>query len=370
MGTKIISFIKKETILCLSLLLAFISAFFVHPDSEYAKYVDCHTLMLLFSLMAVMAGLKQLGVFRKIGISLLSHTKNTRQLALILVFLPFFFSMLITNDVALITFVPFAIIVLTLADREIMLVPIIILQTVAANLGSMLTPMGNPQNLYLFSQSQISLADFLKLMLPYTVASALFLLITIFFFKKKRIDIIDMKNDCNISGLLFFIYLILFSLCLLCVLDIIDVKIVTAITILFLIIFDRKIFLSIDYSLLGTFIGFFIFIGNMGRLPQFHNFIEKIIIGNETPVSILSSQVLSNVPTALLLSGFTDNWNALIIGTNLGGLGTLIASMASLISYKQIARNYPGKRTSYLIWFTITNIIMLVILFAIYLFLN
>ena len=144
----------------------------------------------------------------------------------------------------------------------------------------------------------------------------------------------------------------------------------TAITILFLIIFDRKIFLSIDYSLLGTFIGFFIFIGNMGRLPQFHNFIEKLIIGNETPVSILSSQVLSNVPTALLLSGFTDNWNALIIGTNLGGLGTLIASMASLISYKQIARNYPGKRTSYLIWFTITNIIMLVILFAIYLFLN
>ena len=360
MGTKIISFIKKETILCLSLLLAFISAFFVHPDSEYAKYVDCHTLMLLFSLMAVMAGLKQLGVFRKIGISLLSHTKNTRQLALILVFLPFFFSMLITNDVALITFVPFAIIVLTLADREIMLVPIIILQTVAANLGSMLTPMGNPQNLYLFSQSQISLADFLKLMLPYTVASALFLLVHFY----------DIHLHYSLKNILFFIYLILFSLCLLCVLDIIDVKIVTAITILFLIIFDRKIFLSIDYSLLGTFIGFFIFIGNMGRLPQFHNFIEKLIIGNETPVSILSSQVLSNVPTALLLSGFTDNWNALIIGTNLGGLGTLIASMASLISYKQIARNYPGKRTSYLIWFTITNIIMLVILFAIYLFLN
>lgn len=165
-------------------------------------------------------------------------------------------------------------------------------------------------------------------------------------------------------------YLILFSICLLCVMDILDVKILTAITIIFLILFDRKIFISIDYSLLGTFIGFFIFIGNMGRLPQFHSFIENLIIGNEAPVSILASQVISNVPSALLLSGFTDNWNALIIGTNLGGLGTLIASMASLISYKQIARNYPGKRKTYLIWFTITNIIMLSILFAIYLFLN
>lgn len=370
MGTKIISIIKKETILCISLLLAVISVFFVHPDSEYANYIDWHTLMLLFSLMAVMAGLQRLGVFRKIGITLLSHTKNTRQLALILVFLPFFFSMLITNDVALITFVPFAIIVLKLADMETLLVPIVILQTVAANLGSMLTPMGNPQNLYLFSQSQMSLAAFLKLMLPYTSAAAVCLLIMILFFQKKSINIIEMEKGCNISKLLFFMYLVLFSLCLLCVPDVIDVKVVTAIIIIFLIIFDRKIFISIDYSLLGTFIGFFIFIGNMGRLPQFHNFIEKLIIGNETPVSILSSQILSNVPSALLLSGFTDNWNALIVGTNLGGLGTLIASMASLISYKQIARNYPGKKTSYLIWFTITNIIMLSILFAIYLFLH
>lgn len=207
-------------------------------------------------------------------------------------------------------------------------------------------------------------------MLPYTAAAALCLLIIISFFKKKRIERIGMENGCRVSGLLFFMYLILFSLCLLCVLDIMDVRIVTAIIIIFLIIFDRKILTFIDYSLLGTFIGFFIFIGNMGRLPQFYNFIESLIIGNEVPVSILSSQVLSNVPSALLLSGFTDNWNALIIGANLGGLGTLIASMASLISYKQIARNYPGKRKVYLIRFTITNIIMLSILFALYLFLN
>ena len=186
MDTKIISFVKKETILFISLLLAVISAFFVHPDSEYINYVDWHTLMLLFSLMAVMAGLQHLGVFRKIGVTLLSHTKNTRRLARILVFLPFFFSMLITNDVALITFVPFAIIVLKLADRKNMLVPIVILQTVAANLGSMLTPIGNPQNLYLVSAFNIGIADFVKTILPYALLSLLLLIIASFFFGKRN----------------------------------------------------------------------------------------------------------------------------------------------------------------------------------------
>jgi len=370
MSTKIICFIKKETILCISLLLAIVSAFFVHPDSNYKDYVDWHTLLLLFSLMAVMAGLQRLGVFHKIGVNLLSHTKNTRQIALILVFLPFFFSMFITNDVALITFVPFSIIVLKLAEKETMLVPIVILQTIAANLGSMLTPMGNPQNLYLFAQSQMPIGDFLKLMLPYTVAAALCLSMAILFLEKKRIDAIDMGKQSPISLRFVFLYLILFFLCLLCVSGVLDVKILAGIIIVFLLIFDRKIFAVIDYSLLMTFIGFFVFIGNMGRLTWFHSFIEKLIIGNETLISILASQVLSNVPTALLLSGFTDNWSAVIIGTNLGGLGTLIASMASLISYKQIARNYPDKKTSYLIWFTIANIAMLAVLYILYMILN
>lgn len=366
----ILSFIKKETILCISLLLAVISAFFVQPDSAYADYVDWHTLMLLFSLMAVMAGFQRLGVFREIGVKLLSHTKNTRQLALILIFLPFFFSMLITNDVALITFVPFAIIVLGLADKEKMLIPVVILQTIAANLGSMLTPMGNPQNLYLYAQSQMSLGSFFKLMLPYTVTSAICIILIILFMKKEHIASISMEKSNRISMLSVFLYCILFVLCLLCVANLLDVKILTGIIVIFLLIYDRKSFMAIDYSLLGTFIGFFIFIGNMGRLPQIHNFIESLIIGNETPVSILASQILSNVPAALLLSGFTDNWNALIVGTNLGGLGTLIASMASLISYKQIARNYSGKKAGYLIWFTLANLIMLAILYCVYLFIH
>lgn len=370
MGTKIIRFIKKETILCISFLLALASAFFVHPDSNYKDYVDWHTLLLLFSLMAVMAGLQRLGVFQKIGVNLLSYTKNTGQIAFILVFLPFFFSMFITNDVALITFVPFAIIVLKLADQEAMLAPVVILQTIAANLGSMLTPIGNPQNLYLFAQSKMSVGDFFKLMHPYTAAAAFCLFIVILFMKKKSVDAISLEKDSPVSMPFVLLYIILFFLCLLCVSGVLDVKFLAGVIAVFLFIFDRKILAAIDYSLLMTFIGFFVFIGNMGRVPWFHHFIEELVAGNETAVSILASQVLSNVPAALLLSGFTDNWSAVIIGTNLGGLGTLIASMASLISYKQVARNYPEKKAGYLIWFTIANIAMLAVLFILYMFLN
>jgi len=374
----VINFIKKETILCVSFLLAAVSALIVHPDGGYRDYVDWHTLLLLFSLMAVMAGLQRLGVFRKIGVNLLAHTKNTRQAAFILVFLPFFFSMFITNDVALITFVPFSVIVLKLADNETMLVPVVILQTIAANLGSMLTPMGNPQNLYLFAQSQMPVGGFLKLMLPYTAAAAVCLLTAILFMEKKSISVVgmeggmedSMEKESHISKLSVSLYMILFVLCLLCVSGILDVKILAGIVAAFFLVFDRKVFAVIDYSLLMTFIGFFVFIGNMGRLPWFRGFIEKLVIGNETPVSILASQVLSNVPTALLLSGFTDNWSAVIIGTNLGGLGTLIASMASLISYKQVARNYPDRKGKYLVWFTLANIIMLVVLYILYVILN
>lgn len=365
MKAKILAFIKKETILVVSLLLAAISACIIHPDKEYIDYIDWHTLMLLFCLMAVMAGYQKLGLFRVVGSNLLSHTKHTKQLSLILVFLPFFFSMLITNDVALITFVPFAIIVLRMANLERRIVPTVILQTIAANLGSMLTPMGNPQNLYLFAQSKMSLGDFLLLMLPYTITAAICLLIACLFGKKEKLEGIKLENDTKLSLVPSILYCILFFLCLLVVADVLNVKIVLCIIAVYLLIFDRSIFARVDYSLLGTFIGFFVFIGNMERIAEFRSFIESIVSGHEALVAVLSSQVISNVPSALLLSGFTTCWRALIVGANLGGLGTLIASMASLISYKQIAREYPSDRGRYIIMFSIANIVMLAILFVV-----
>lgn len=364
MKEKIIKFIKKETILCVSLLLAIISMFFVAPDKKYVDYVDFRTLMLLFCLMAVMAGFQSIGLFKYIGSWLLSKTKNTRQLVLILIMLPFILGMFITNDVALITFVPFALIVLRLAQKENLIVIVVILQTIAANLGSMLMPMGNPQNLYLYSKSKMSLGAFVTLMLPYTIISAILLILSVLFIKREKF--MDFKlEEVQIKKIsLIFVYSILFTLCLLTVSKVISVYILLGIIAVAFICIDRSIFKKIDYSLLGTFIGFFVFIGNMGRLPSFCNFLEKIIAGHETIVSVLASQLISNVPAALLLSGFTDNFSKLIIGTNLGGLGTLIASMASLISYKQIAREYPDDRVKYIGLFSIFNVAMLIILFT------
>ena len=364
----ILDFIKKETVFTIAILMAVVSVFFVTPDSRYLDYIDFRTLLLLFCLMAVMAGLQEMGIFLRIGQSLLSHTKSTRALMLILVLLPFFFSMLITNDVALITFVPFAIIVLKLAMLERLLIPLVILQTIAANLGSMLMPMGNPQNLYLFTRSGMSLGNFIALLLPYSLVSLVCIILVIVFMKSSRIEKLsfDDGSSCPISKIKLSGYILLFALCLLCVLKVLNILALTAIVFVFLLVFDRGIFKNIDYSLLGTFIGFFIFIGNMGRIEAFNHFIKTILEGHEVYVSILSSQVISNVPAALLLSGFTDNWPALIIGTNLGGLGTLIASMASLISYKQIARQYSALRGKYLLYFTGANIIMLGVLFVAY----
>lgn len=367
---RILKFIKKETILTIALLLAVVSMFIIPPSAAYADYIDWNTILLLFNLMAVVAGFQKLGVFSLIGSALLKKIHTSRQLTLILVFLPFFFSMLITNDVALITFVPFALIILKLADKESILLPIVVLQTLAANLGSMLMPMGNPQNLYLYTLSGLTLADFIKLMLPLFLLAAVILFLAVFFIKNTPVEIVMAPaGKVKITGFSLVSYSILLILCILCVLKYFSPLWLTGIICLYLVIWDRGIFPKIDYSLLATFIGFFIFIGNISQIESFRAALQGVIASHEIPVAILSSQIISNVPTALLLSGFTNQYASLIIGVNLGGLGTLIASMASLISYKQIAREYSDKRVKYLGLFTFANLIMLGILYGAVLFL-
>lgn len=370
---KLLGFIKSEVVLCVSFLLAAVSAFIIKPDSQYIKYIDWNTLLLLFALMAVMAGLQQLGLFSKIGNILLSKISTTRQMMLILIFLPFVLSMFITNDVALITFVPFGLVVLNMADKQNLAIPLVIFQTIAANLGSMLMPMGNPQNLYLYAQSGMTLRQFICVMLPYTVLSAICLFFAVIFMKstpfKRNASSIKLTAEAdrqadtpNLSYILISGYVIGFAICLLSVAKILPNIVPAIIILIFLLIFDRRILGKIDYSLLATFICFFIFIGNIGRHDSFCNFINQILSGNERIVAVLASQIISNVPAALLLSGFSNEWESLIVGCNLGGLGTLIASMASLISYKQIAKQYPDKKGKYLGGFTLANIIMLIIL--------
>lgn len=367
---RITAFIKRETVLCVALLLAAVSMFFVPPDRAYLGYIDFRTLAILFSLMSVMAGLQKIGVFRWIARRLLGSVKGGRSLVLTLVLLCFFSSMLITNDVALITFVPFTFTVLDLlgeAQKKRLLLPVVVMQTIAANLGSMLTPVGNPQNLYLYGKAGLSAGGFLSLMLPYTALSLV--LLTGWGLIQGSASPVDLSlgtalaqeeysadRDRKTVIYQLMTYLILFMLCLFTVGHILPWQVVFLVVLLVVFVADRQVLARVDYSLLFTFAGFFIFIGNVGRMPAFCDFLQKVIAGREIGTSIVASQIISNVPAALLLSGFTDDYAGLVIGTNLGGLGTLIASMASLISYKYVAKEAGGRKGAYILLFTVANL--------------
>lgn len=367
MRKKILGFIKKETVLSAAILLALISACFVRPSLAYMEYIDWRVLGILLSLMIVMAGFQKNGLFDEIGMRLLSRTKNTAQLTGVLVFLCFFSSMFITNDVALITFVPFAVLTLRKCRQERLMVLVIVLQTIAANLGSMFTPIGNPQNLYLYQLSGMELGEFLLFMLPYTAVSGLLLLITIFVLSARKQKLL--LENCSFSAeRVFFdkkknvIYFVLFLICLLVVARLLPYYLALAAVLAAVFFADREVLKNVDYCLLFTFIAFFIFTGNLGNLPAFKEVLEELVEGREMLVGILASQCISNVPAALLLSRFTKNSKGLLLGVNIGGLGTLIASMASLISYKIYAHNYNKTKGIYLMWFTFANLIFLAVL--------
>lgn len=367
--SRIKTFFKKEAVLCVSGILAFISCLFVPINIKYIEYIDIKTLALLFCLMIVMSGFQKMGFFENIANLFLKNIKSQRGLVLILIFLCFFTSMLITNDVALITFIPFAILILKMANMEYIVCLTVVLMTISANLGSMLTPLGNPQNLYLYSISNISIPQFILITLPYVLISGVLLFFCIFLYKRRNIPQEVTKNKMiELDKRKLYFFITLFLICILAVVGVINYKILILIILLSILFIDKKLILKVDYSLLLTFIFFFVFIGNMRENQIFRNFIENIIVSREKTVSIIISQIISNVPCALLLSGFTDNYKELIIGTNLGGLGTLIASMASLISYKQIVTQYPTLKIKYLISFTIFNVVFLVILFIFSLF--
>ena len=384
MKQAVFSFIKKETVLVVATILAIISAFWVRPDKAYFSYIDWRVLGILLSLMYIMAGFQKHGVFQKIGKWLLQKTRNTVQLAAVLVFLCFFFSMFITNDVALLTFVPFTMLILKSCKQEKMLIPVIVLQTLAANLGSMLTPIGNPQNLYLYQLGGFSIGEFVQVMLPYTVTSGILLLAGVLLLgrQKETITVVieneeEGSQQKGLQGKQFMtgdkpqrislkckitIYTFFFLLSLLVVGRMIPWYLVLTIIFLAVLVLDRDVLRNVDYCLLLTFISFFIFTGNMGRIPSIQSGLQQMVAGHEQLIGILASQVISNVPATLLLSGFTDNLKGLLVGGNLGGLGTLIASMASLISYKIYAHQYNEKKSRYFLWFTVANIIFLLVL--------
>ncbi|WP_302152961.1 SLC13 family permease [uncultured Enorma sp.] len=378
--------VRKDPVLVVAVVLALCSCAAVPPDAAYAEYVDLRTIGMLFSLMTIMCGLARLGVFRIACRHLLGVVRGPRRLALALTLLAFFSSMLITNDVALVTFVPFALLALRTLDSPRHTCFTVVMMTIAANLGSMLTPVGNPQNLYLYSVSHMRIGEFVLLMLPYAAASLVLLVAAIALFGKipertrtsatrgakpddnEHADEIPQlatdADDPAPSPLRVLPWATLFVLALLSVAHILPYQAIVVATIAVALIADRRALAHVDYALLVTFIAFFVFVGNVGRIEMVSAALAQLIDGHELAVSVIASQVLSNVPAAILLSGFTSNFAALVIGTNLGGLGTLIASMASLISYKQVALVLPREKGRYFMLFTMWNVAFLAILAA------
>jgi len=354
----VVSLLKNETVLVLSLALAVISMFFVPPDRAYPGYIDFRTLALLFCLMVVMAGLNRLGLFRRLAGSLLSRLKTLRGLSLTLCLLCFFSAMAVTNDVALITFVPFSVVALRFAGRMDSLVSLVTLETVAANLGSMLTPVGNPQNLYLFSAYGMQAVEFFQAVLPYGAFSLVLTTAAALLMGGDRLESRREQDPEPLDRKRGAAYGILFAMALCTVFRLIPWGVTLAVTLAVVLLLDRKCLYGVDYSLLLTFVFLFVFIGNLGRIPPVSSFLEQVVTGREVIAGILASQVFSNVPAAILLSGFTDNAADLLVGVNLGGLGTLIASMASLISYKFVVKGNASSGR-YLLVFTVVNLVFL-----------
>lgn len=361
---KSIAFLYGDPVLFAAFAVAMFSALFVHPSKEYLAYLDFRVLSLLFSMMVVVAGFQKAGVFGFIVERLLKFVHNTRMLVFVFVGVCFFGSMLITNDVALITFVPLGIMTLTQTRKGKLLIPVIVLQTIAANLGSMLTPLGNPQNLYLYSVSNMTMGQFLKTMAMPSGISFLLLVAAIFFIKPERIEPPTEQQGKAVGRKKALLWCVLFFICLLAVLRILPYGIALAVVLAGAVMFDRKILLWVDYGLLLTFIFLFVFIGNMENIPVVSDTLSKLVDTREVTVAILLSQVISNVPASMLLSKFTANYSALLIGVNLGGLGTLIASMASVISYKLYAYTRGAKTGRYLAIFTAMNLLFLGVLWV------
>ncbi|MBQ1735127.1 MAG: hypothetical protein II038_09625 [Lachnospiraceae bacterium] len=453
----ILEFIKKEPILTVATVLAIISCFFVTPGREYLSYINWRTLILLFCLMAVVAGFAKAGVFRYISRKLSQRMKDTRRLGVGFMLLCFLLSMFVTNDVALVTVVPLTLLTMMRCSEKAK-IQTLVQETIAANLGSMLTPFGNPQNLYLTSYYGIGIGEFLRLMLPYTgVALVILLLQTLISPKEglggkareagtpeggaseagvlegrakeagipergareagiqeerakgaetpereareagipegrvKEAAIPEGKNreaaslyesGENLTGkdemyeealrekllrskgrlVSILLYGILFIVSMFSVVRILDYRILFGIILITILVYDRSVLCNVNYTLLLTFVSFFVLIGNLGAMTQIQAALTQMIEGRELLTAILSSQIISNVPAAVLLSGFTDQGKALIVGTDLGGLGTLIASMASIITFQLYSLESGAKKGKYLLTFTLWNVIDLVIL--------
>lgn len=360
-SNKIKEFIKSEFVLIIATILALVSVIFVPPDKEYLGYFDVKTLSVLFLMMLIIAALKNMRVFVFLAETIIKKLKNTRRIVFALTFITFTASMILANDMALLTFLPLTLTVFRTAKKEKYIPITIVLQNIAANLGGMILPFGNPQSLYLYNFFNISPTEFVKIMLmPFLVSTAMILIFLVFTHKEE----VSLEHESfnNIKKPNLIIYSICFLLAVVSVFGFLHYGIVLILTVIIIFILDKKAFLKVDYSLLLTFTMFFIFASNMARINLVQTFISGLLEKNTLLTGVLSCQCFSNVPSAIFLSKFTTDYANLLRAVNIGGTGTLIASLASLISFKIFTKKYPEQKLKYLIEFSVLNFAFLIVL--------
>ena len=361
---KVISFAKTNAVMLIAAVAALVTTIIVPPDSEYIDYFDFKTLTCLFCVLAVVCALRNIRFFYTLAKAIIRRFKNAKLTVLMLVYITFIGSMLIANDMALLTFLPLGYFVLHTTGKEKYMAFTFIMQNIAANLGGMLTPFGNPQNLYLYSKFNIPDAQFVSIMfLPFIISISLVTVCCLVFVKSEPL-IIEEKAAALPWGRVS-IYMILFALSIAIVFRGIPYfvgLIVIPIALLFL---DRQALKQVDYGLLFTFVFFFIFSGNMARIDAVRVFFSNLLEINTLIISAASCQVISNVPTAVLLSQFTNNYKELLLGVNIGGVGTLISSLASLITFREYSKQDPGHTLRYILKFSAFNFAFLLILVGI-----
>lgn len=360
MGTKIVSFVKKNTVLVIAVIAAAVTSFIIPPDREYISYFDFKTLTCLFCVLAVVCALKNISFFYILAQKVVQKFKNTRRCVIALVYITFIGSMFIANDMALLTFLPLGYLILTSTGKEKYMALTFVLQNISANLGGMLTPFGNPQNLYIYTKFNIPTGEFMGIMFPPFMLSILLITACCFLIKPEPMEF---KGETyKINRKRAPIHLVLFALSIIIVFRVIPYWIGLIVIPAALLILDRKALRDVDYGLLGTFAAFFIFSGNMARIGVVREFFSMLLEKNTMIFSILSCQFISNVPSAVLLSQFTENYRELLLGVNIGGAGTLVASLASLITFREYIKSNPAEGLYYIGVFSAFNFGFVIIL--------
>ncbi len=361
LARKSLRFCKKNIVMFVAFFAAVVTCFFVPPDKEYVAYFDTKTLVCLFVTLAVVCALRNIKFFTILSRKLVLFAGSLRSLFLILICITFLGSMLIANDMALITFLPLSYFALSVTGKDRYMAYLFILQNISANLGGMLTPFGNPQNLYLYSYYNIDTWEFCKIMFPPFLLAIGMLCVCCLFVKNEKLDIKgSFPEKLDIRRTVF--YLGLFMISLLVVFRVVPALLGLAVILGSLLIADREALRMVDYPLLMTFVFFFVFAGNLARIDEVSAFFSNILSYDTLIVSALSCQFISNVPSAILLSQFTTDYQSLLLGVNIGGTGTLISSLASLITFSEFRVLYPKQTKKYLVMFTVINVIFLVVM--------